>query len=497
MTDQQSSYRQILKATSLFGGVQVFKIIITIVKSKFVAVLLGPTGIGISGLLTSTLGLVTSFTYFGLSTSAVTDVSAANATQDDKKISAVIIALKRLVWITGLLGTIITLCLSKYLSQLTFGNSEYTYAFIWLSCTLLFAQLSVGQNVVLQGMRKLQYLAKANIIGSLLGLFTSVPLFYFLGIKGIVPSLIVSSVSALLISWYYSNKVEILPQRQSLNETIKVGKGMMVMGLMLSLTGVFNIGVSYIIRVFIAREGGIADVGLYNAGFAIVGTYVGLIFSAMDTDYYPRLAAVAYDNDLVKKTVNQQAEIAILILAPILMVFLVFVNWIVVIFYSHKFLGINNMIQWAALGVFFKAASWCISFVFLAKSASKLFFVNELIAQAYILVFNIVAFKYLGLEGLGISSLFIYIFYLIQVFLIAKKKYAFTFTMSFYKVFGFQFLLAVSCLLIMRFINSPYSYFLGGIIVLISCYFSFNDLNRYMGLKELLTNSINKYFRKD
>ena len=54
MTEEQTSYRQIMKATSLFGGVQVFSIIITIIRTKFIAVLLGPLGMGIAGLLTTT-----------------------------------------------------------------------------------------------------------------------------------------------------------------------------------------------------------------------------------------------------------------------------------------------------------------------------------------------------------------------------------------------------------------------------------------------------------
>jgi O-antigen/teichoic acid export membrane protein len=80
--------------------------------------------------------------------------------------------------------------------------------------------------------------------------------------------------------------------------------------------------VSYITRIYIGREGGIGEVGLYNTGFAIIGTYVGLVFSAMGKDYYPRLSGVAHNNQLAKITINQQAELAILIIAPILMFFL-------------------------------------------------------------------------------------------------------------------------------------------------------------------------------
>ena len=41
---EKQEYKNSLKATSLFGGVQVYNIIITILKSKVVALLLGPGG---------------------------------------------------------------------------------------------------------------------------------------------------------------------------------------------------------------------------------------------------------------------------------------------------------------------------------------------------------------------------------------------------------------------------------------------------------------------
>jgi O-antigen/teichoic acid export membrane protein len=81
-TEDKSSYRQILKATSIFGGVQVFNILITIVRSKVIAILLGPTGMGVVGLLTSTTALVGSMTNFGLETSAVKSVAEAYSTSD-------------------------------------------------------------------------------------------------------------------------------------------------------------------------------------------------------------------------------------------------------------------------------------------------------------------------------------------------------------------------------------------------------------------------------
>ena len=125
MQEEKSSYRSIMKATSLFGGVQVFNIIIAIVRSKIVAVLLGPAGMGIASLLPSTTGLVQSLTNFGLGTSAVRDISSAHESNDFNRISKITTVFRRLVWITGLLGSICTFILAPWLSELTFGNKEF------------------------------------------------------------------------------------------------------------------------------------------------------------------------------------------------------------------------------------------------------------------------------------------------------------------------------------------------------------------------------------
>ena len=153
MSEQENkttSYRKIFKATSLFGGVQVYQILIGIIRSKFVAVLLGPAGMGIQGLYQSAIQMVQSFSSLGLSSSAVRDVSEANGSGDAHRIGLTVAVVKRLVWITGLIGLAATAVLSPVLSKTTFGNYDYVIPFIFLSVTLLLDQLSAGQRVILQ-----------------------------------------------------------------------------------------------------------------------------------------------------------------------------------------------------------------------------------------------------------------------------------------------------------------------------------------------------------
>ena len=492
MTEQQSSYRQIVKATSLFGGVQVFQIIIRIIRSKFIAVLLGPTGMGIAGLLSSTTGFIEALTSFGLGTSAVKDVASAHGMRNPHRIAVVIRVLRRMVWITGTVGLLITMLLSPWLSELTFSNRDYTLAFVWISVTLLFNQLSKGQMVVLQGMRKLEYLAKANLSGSLLGLIITVPLYYWLRVDGIVPGMIITSFIALSLSWFYAHKITIEPIKVSYIRTLAESRHMITLGFMISLSNFVALGGFYIIRIYIRRKGGLDQVGLYNAGFAIISTYVGLVFTAMGTDYYPRLSAVAWSNAKAKEVINQQAEVALLILAPIIMVFLVFIKWVIILLYSSKFISVNDMIQWAAMGMLFKAASWSITFILLAKGASKLFFINELIRNIYFLGLNILGFYFWGLTGMGISFFLTYIIHLIQMIIVSRFKYEFAFNKALFQIFGIQFLLTLVCFLLVKLTSGPYCYILGSILIIISLLHSFKELDKRLDLKSIIITLKNK-----
>lgn len=489
---ESDSYRKIMKGTSIFGGVQVFNIIISIIRSKVIAVLLGPAGMGIVGLLTSATTLIASLTNFGLGISAVKDIAAANESGNDLRIAKVVVVMQRLVWLTGILGALVTFILASWLSKISFGNTDYTIAFMWLSTTLLFTQLSSGQFVLLQGLRKLKYLATANMIGSAAGLLVSVPLYYYFQIDGIVPAIVITAFLTLVVNGYYANKVKLQKVKVSLAETKVIGKDMLVMGFMLSLTGIMVVGESYIIRIFINNFGGIDEVGLYNAGVAIITSYVGLVFNAMGTDYYPRLAGVAHDDNKAILLINQQAEIAILILAPILTVFLIFIDWVVILLYSSQFVAVSAMIYWAALGMFFKAISWSIAFILIAKGASKLFFWNELVGVSTLMGLNMLGYYYWGLTGLGISFLLSYIIYLIQVYLIVRSKYGFTFNPAILKIFMFQFLLALGCFIVTKFIVAPWSYGLGLLLIVISAWYSIKELDKRLQIKELL----NRYRKK-
>lgn len=485
MEDSQSSYRQIIKATSLFGGVQFLSILISIIRSKIVAIFLGPTGLGITSLLNSSIALISAFTSVGLDKSAVKSISMANFTGDNVKIATEISILKRLIWFTGILGTMLTIILSSWLSKLTFNNTDYTFAFIWISITLLFMQLTNGQLAILQGLRKLQFQAKANLYGSFLGLLFTVPLYYYYGIKSIVPTIIVASLIVLLTSWYYSNKVKIKSVPVTNLEVFIGGKEMIRLGFSLSFINILSLIAAYALQIVISHRGGVIELGLFSAGFAIINSYVGLIFTAISTDYYPRLSSICGDNDKVRITVIQQALIAILIITPIIIIFLTFAPFIIRFLYSLKFISIISMVSWGILGMLFKAVSWSMGYILIAKGDSKIFMKTSLFFNILFLIINIIGYYSFGLEGLGITFALNYIIHFLGLKIITNNKYNFYFDKEFYKIFMYCIALCMITFLFSFILFPILKYCLMIIMITLSLLFSLYELDKKINLKEM------------
>ncbi len=106
---------------------------------------------------------------------------------------------------------------------------------------------------------------------------------------------------------------------------------------------------------------------------------------------------------------------------------------------------------------------------------------------------NLIGYYLYGLAGLGISFMVAYILYLIQVYAVANRYYDFSFNSGFYKIFILQILLAIGCLCVVKFLGSPYSYIFGSLIICISGFYAYKELDKRMDIKSIFIGFKNKF----
>ncbi len=415
------SYRSILKSTSLIGGASFINILIGMVKTKFVAILLGPTGVGLMGMLVQITSLVTTVSGMGLSSSGVRQVAEAVGTGDDERIACTVKTLRRTVWLTGTAGMLVMILACVPFSMVTFNSTDYALHITFLSVIVLLAAVTSGQACILQGTRRIADLAKISVIGAANGTLISIPCFYLWGQDGIIVSLILCAVASLTTSWWFARRVTVKDVKVPWRASVGEARQMFALGIGIMGAGLVSVLSMYLIRVILLRQFDLNDVGIYQAAFILSGILVGFVLNAMGTDYYPRLTAVAHDNDQVHWMVNEQSEISILLALPLLAAMMVFAPLIIQIFYAESFAAAVPVLRWCLLGALGRVLSWPLGFVMLAKGRGRLYFVTELLG-ASVHVAAVYGFGLLfGLAGAGVAFMAMYVFYTVLMLIVAHR----------------------------------------------------------------------------
>ncbi len=398
---RKRSYGQIMKSSAVIGGSSVLNIAIGIVRTKIMAILLGPAGFGLAGLYTSTITLTQSIAGMGINSSGVRQIAVAAGSGDKERIARTTTVLRRTSIVLGLLGAALLVAFSRQVSTLTFGTAQRTGAICLLSLAVLFQLISAAQGALVQGMRRIADLAKMSVIGSLSGLIISVPIVYFLRERGIAISLVCVAAMTIATSWWYSRKIRVQSTSMTAAQVGHEAAGLLKLGVAFMASGLMVTGVAYMVRVMLLHKVGIAATGIYQSAWTLGGLYVGFILQAMGADFYPRLSAVATNNTECNRLVNEQALVGLLIAGPGVIATLTFAPLVIALFYSAKFSTAVGVLRWICLGTTLQVITWPMGFIILAKARQDLFLFSEFVWAVFAMGLAWSCITYFGMLGAG------------------------------------------------------------------------------------------------
>ena len=396
-----SSYRQILKSSSIIGGAQAINYIIGLLRIKVVAVLLGPSGVGLVGLYVSVVGLVQTFAQFGINESGVREVAVAAGGKDEQKIAQMVKTLRRTCWFTGIFGWVLTVALAWPLSQWVFGSTDHVWALAILGSVVLLELVSGGQKALLQGFRRVGDLARIQIAFALLSTLLAIGIYWWLREDGIVPVIILTSVVQLGVSWWFARKVSVSAVTQPWRQTWRNSKKLFQLGSAFMYGALLAGIVGLAIRALIVRDLGIEAAGIYQAAWALSGMFGAFVLQAMGTDFYPRLTASASINTDVNRLVNEQIEVGMLMTLPGVLGAIVTAPWLIALFYSEQFLPSQHLLPWFAIGVFVQVVTWPLGMIQRAKGAALWMFVGQTHLNCLSLILVVAGLPYFGLAAVG------------------------------------------------------------------------------------------------
>ena len=418
---KKHTYDQILKSSALIGGSSLLNIAIGIVRTKTMAMLLGPSGIGLMGLYGSITDLTINIAGMGINSSGVRQIAEAVGSGDTERVARTAAVLRRISLFLGVLGAVLLALFSGPVSTLTFGGDQHAAAVALLSISVFFNLVSAGQGALIQGMRRISDMAKMGILGTLFGALISILVIYFLREEGIVISLILVAGMGILTSWWYSRKIQIQRPSISASQVGQEAAALLKLGFAFMASGLLMSGAAYAVRLIVVRKVGFDAAGLYQAAWALGGLYLGFILQAMGADFYPRLTAIAADNTECNRLVNEQAHVSMLLAGPGVIATLVFSPLVIALFYTHQFEGAVEIMRWLCLGMFLRVISWPMGFIIVAKGVQNLLIFSELAWTVVYLGLAWICVDAFNLKGAGIAFFGSYVFHVLMIYVIVQR----------------------------------------------------------------------------
>lgn len=451
-----------------------------LVRLKALALLLGPSGVGLFGYLQAASGMLGTLTNLGVASSGVRDVAEAQATADSARMSRTVSVLRRVCWVTGTAGLLAAVLVAWPLSMWSFGEPRQAGAIALLGFSLLFAAISAGQTAYLQGLRRIGDLACINIAGIAFGTAASVACYFFLGASGIALGLVLSAAVTLLCSWWFARRVPVPRVRLAWRETWTHARPLIKLGLAFAWSGLLVAGVGLLTRSLIVRDLGIEANGLYQAAWAISGLFAGFILGAMGADFYPRLTAIARDHEAVNRLVNEQTEIGLLLALPGLVGTLAFGSEVLRILYSAQFLPAAELLPWFVLGVLGRVISWPVSYLLLAKGAARWFFVTETLGNVVGVAALLVLLKFQGLVGVAMAFAVLYFAYTAIVLCVGRHLTSFIWSSSVISI-GAVTVVALAIALLLNVMTGYWRYLASVGLLVITLVYSLHGLVKRLG----------------
>ncbi|MDP1612370.1 MAG: O-antigen translocase [Sulfuritalea sp.] len=442
------SYRQILRSSAIIGGASVINVLVGLLRIKVAAVLLGPAGIGLIGLLTSLAGTAAAVAGLGFGTVGTRQIAEAAGRDDAATMAA---ARRALFWgtlVLALLGAAVFWALRSALAVRVLGDGALAGEVGWLALVVALTVAAASQSALLNGMRRIGDLARVSVLSALLSTLLGVGALLLWGRGGLMAFVIAAPLASFLLGHVY---VARLPKVQTLRTPMLVLAGqwrtLVTLGAAFMVAGLAASVGQLLVRTLVQRQLGGDALGYFQAASTISVTYIGFVLAAMGTDYYPRLTAAIHDHAAVNRLVNEQTEVAMLLAGPVVLAMIGVAPWVIELLYSKSFHPAADVLRWMILGDILKVASWPLGFIILAAGNGRTFMGTEALAVFVFVLLTWVGLPLMGVMAAGLAFIGMYAVLLPVVYWLARRKTGFRWAPMAWRQFAWLMLAAMALLL--------------------------------------------------
>lgn len=408
------SYATIIKEASLFSGVQIVLLLVSMIRNMIIAKYLGVEATGIVGVLQNITGLFIAIFSIGLPILLVRSF----ALKQTIKIQTQQLIIKRTIIFLGIVGSILFYFLVPLFSNELFSHDGYDWILKVTAIVILLKQLSTINISVLQGKQHLNLLAKLNIVSSIISLIIAIPLYYYFKLEGVIFGFIAMYLIEVIVSFLSvkRNKIDTITTPNNYLSIIKEG-------IVIGYGNILTLLAQFLVIYYVTSQAGNIQAGYYTAGFSIINNYVALIFVAMSTGYLPRIIKLLDSKSRLQTEMTKQLNFSLAVIGALSTICILFASFIVNFLFSDSFGIVVPFLRVAIFGIIFKSVSWCLGYLIIARVDKKVLMFTGGIFNILFTLMLIYGFHTKGIIGVAYAFVIYNILHFISVSLIVRFRY--------------------------------------------------------------------------
>jgi O-antigen/teichoic acid export membrane protein len=403
---------EIVKTGLIFGTSTFIKLLSGLIIAKLIVLSVGLSGFGVISQFQSLMNILMVFAGGGISNGVMKYVAEYRNT-DLNELNLILKTSTFISILFGLLIGFILIIFSKDISIYLFQTSKYFNIIIILA----FFQFFIGFNnffqSIINGYREVKSFAVSSVLGSFVGLI----FVYFLSTNRNISSLMIGQVLFgffsgffcffFLINKGYFKTLTFQPLFYSNKSRLLFKYTLMLLVTISTLPFV-----QILIRNLIGTKFGWDSVGKWQGVMKISDAYLQFITIILANYFFPKLAELK-SKVLIRNEVFKTLTFIVPITILISICIFIFKNNLILMLYSHSFLGIDDFFTFQLIGDVFKVAAYTIIFVAAAKGLTFVYILAEIFQSLCLLLFSYFFIDIYGPIGVTYSYALTYFVYLI------------------------------------------------------------------------------------
>jgi len=407
----------IVKVFSFTAISTIVKMITSLISIKFVALIVGPSGIALLGQLNNFSSILMSIACGGIN-NGVTKYVAENNDNIDVIKEFLSTALKITLYFSLACGILLIL-LNKWFSKIILLSSNYGYIFIIFGLTLFLYALNMLFTSILNGFKEFRKFVIINIVGSILGLAVTLLLVYFFKLKGALISAVTFQSIMFFITLWMLRKlpwVSFSFFKEKFNT--KIAHKYFKYTLMTFVTAATVPVSQLLLRGYVISEISVVEAGWWEGMNRISNMYLMVITSSLSVYYLPKLSEIQDKTELRTEILKAYKFIIPTITVGFIAIYICRILIIEVLF-STDFFGMSDLFFWQLVGDFFKISSWILAFLMVAKTMTKQFIATEIVFSLLYVGLGFYFVENNGIIGLTqawAANYFVYLLFMLFLF---------------------------------------------------------------------------------